>query len=185
LKLAETMGRLLRPPLGDEGLKIADSRDLVELLDSTPLGDGLGVVVVGPLCRASAATTDVLLKTIEEVDLRRVFPIFWAFSDTEVSSTIRSRCLLRWCPGVEEVEESLKLKAREILRAHLAGDVAGLIEGVKGCEPEPFLRGLVWALQEHGVTAKAGELWLSVRRLLRHREPTALELLVALLPEAS
>jgi hypothetical protein len=185
VKLAATLGRLLRPPIGDEGLKIADSRDIVELLDNSPLGDAPGVIIVGPLCRASPATTDVLLKTIEEVDPARVRPVFWATSDTEVSATVRSRCLLRWCPGVEETNEALLASVRTTLRACLESDVASIIESTKGCEVEPFLRAFVQALAEHGNDTASDRVWLSVRRLLRHREPTLLEFLAALLPEAS
>lgn len=183
--MAEGWGRLLRPPLGDDGLKIADSRELVELLDSTPIGDVPGVLIVGPLCRASSATTDVLLKTIEEVDPSRVRPIFWAITGADVSATVRSRCLMRWCPGEEPVDPASRESAKRALAACLDRDVAEVIESLKAVEPEPFLHALVHAILEHGVDGATDRIWVAARRLLRHREPTALELLAALLPEVS
>ena len=75
---AAKIGRLVAPPLGDDGLKVDEAREVVELLMTTPVGDKLGVVIVGPMDEAAAKSCDTLLKTLEEFKGGLIRPILWA-----------------------------------------------------------------------------------------------------------
>lgn len=171
--------------LGDEGLKIDDTRDIVDLLGNTPVGDLPGVVVMGPMCRAQPGTSDVLLKALEEFDPSRVRPLLWAFSESDVSPTIRSRCLLRWCPGNEEFPAEITSAARKAVKAALSGDIAVLIESVKGHDAESLLRAAATVLEETDMTARSEKLWLALRETVSYRNVSAIEVLTAFLPEAT
>jgi hypothetical protein len=184
MTLVPKLGRLLRD-LGDGGLKIEDTRELVELLGNTPVGDVPGVIVVGPMCRMQQGTADVLLKSLEEFDQTRVRPILWAYAEADVSPTIRSRCLLRWCAGEDAVSPEIVSAARKAVKASLAGDVAVVIESLKGQEVEPLLVGAAMVLEELGIDARSERLWLAIRETVSFRNASAIEALAAFLPEAT
>lgn len=177
------IGRLIHDPFGEEGLKIADSREIIELMNNAPVGDSPGVIVMGPLDRAQQVATDVLLKSIEEFDDQIVRPVLWAHDEAEVSPTIRSRCLRRWCPGPDAVDEEALEVARGLVEAALAGDVASVIEGLREQDPRDMLVASVTALRDRGVDAESESLWEALRRALKVRNPTASEALVAFLRE--
>jgi hypothetical protein len=182
LALVPKIGRLLRD-MGEDGLKIDDTRELADLLANTPVGDVPGVIVVGPMCRVQQGTADVLLKSLEEFDQTRVRPILWAFAEADVSPTVRSRCLLRWCAGEETIATEIASAARKAVKASIAGDVALVIEAVKGHDVEQLLAGAAMVLEDLGIDAQSERLWLSLRETISFRNVSAVEALAAFLPE--
>jgi len=181
LAMVPSLGRLLHEPFGDDGLKIAESREVVELMNHAPVGDRPGVVVIGPVCRAPPFSTDVLLKSIEEFDQRTVRPVLWAFDEAEVSATLRSRCLARWCPGTREVVPDAAEAARRAVDAVLLGDAAAVIEALHETDGRLVLEAAAGVLLGRGLDDVAGLLWESVRLPLRYRDPTPTEALAAFL----
>jgi len=181
MALVPALGRLIHEPFGEEGLKIAESREVIDLMNNTPVGDSPGVLLMGPLDRAQQAATDVLLKSIEEFDDRIVRPVLWAFDEAGVSPTIRSRCLRRWCPGPEVLDEDLLETARGLVEAALAGDVPSVIEGLREQEPRDVLVASAKALRDRGVDEESQALWEAIRGALKVRNPTASEALAAFL----
>ena len=181
MAIVPSLGRLLREPFGDAGLKIAESRAIIDLMNNTPVGDSPGVLVMGPMDRAMQAATDVLLKSIEEFDDRIVRPVLWALDEAEVSPTIRSRCLRRWCPGPEVLDEEVLDVARGVVEAALAGDIAAVIEGLREQDPGDVLVASAMALRDRGLDAETEDLWEALRATLRVRNPTASEALAVFL----
>jgi hypothetical protein len=181
---ARGLGRLLRE-FGEGGLKIADSRELVETMDGAPVGDVPGVVVVGPMDHAQQAAADVLLKTLEEFDPDQVRPVLWANDETEVSPTIRSRCLRRWCPGVWVTDEERLGVARELVEAALRRYRASVIELLKDQDSRGILESAAVALCERGIDTRTRSLWLSLRAVTRVHNPSATEVLAAFLLEGA
>jgi hypothetical protein len=175
------LGRLLHKPFGEEGLKIAESREIIDLMANAPVGDRAGVLVIGPLDTALPASTDVLLKSIEEFNPDIVRPVLWANDETEVSSTIRSRCLRKWCPGEHVVSESVMSTARQLVAESLGGHRASVIEILSGQVPREVLVGAAEALAERGIDGDTEDLWGNIRAVLRYRNPTATEVLAAFL----
>jgi hypothetical protein len=181
LRAVHGLGRLLHSPFGEEGLKIAESREIIDLMNNAPVGDRAGVIVVGPLDRALPASTDVLLKSIEEFNPDIVRPVLWANDETEVSTTIRSRCLRRWCPGQKVVDEDVMEAARQLVTEALGGHRASVVELLNDRDPRDMLVGAAQALNERGIDDETEELWERVRATLCHRNPTATEALAAFL----
>ena len=62
------------------------------------MGDKPPSLLVGPIDAATPEAADALLKTLEEVSKTSLRLILWADYLREVSPTIRSRCLVDWCP---------------------------------------------------------------------------------------
>lgn len=187
VKKAEEMGRLLAPPFGDAGLSTDTSREIVDILSSIPVGDEIGVVVIGPLDDVHPSAADALLKTLEDFDGKYVQPILWAEDAGSVVGTIRSRSLETWCPLQGSGLDSVYLKVAEgLCLAALEGRVATVIETLKehkGFEGQ-ILRASCKVLveQEGSWSDKARmSLWGSLRDVLSVREPTALEILSAYL----
>lgn len=178
---SSVIGRLLHAPFGGEGLKIAESREIVELMNSASVGDDPGVLVIGPMDRANRSAQDVLLKNIEEFDDRIVRPILWAIDEAEVLPTIRSRCVKQWCAGPDLYDEDMLYQARAVMDCSLMGDVAGLIEAVKDRDPRLLLEATARVMIEQGFDKKSADLWGRVRQLLRHKIPTTTEVLAAFL----
>ena len=98
---AAQLGRLVSEPIGDDGLKVADSRLIVILSEDAGVGDKLPVVIVGPLDRATPEAGDALLKTLEDLTDAPLQIVLWADYLGGVIGTIRSRSLDRWCPPDE------------------------------------------------------------------------------------
>jgi hypothetical protein len=179
------IGRLLHAPFGVKGLKIAESREIVGLMNSAPVGDQPGVLVIGPMDRATRSSQDVLLKNLEEFDDSIIRPILWAIDQAEVVSTIRSRCLQQWCPGPDLYDEDTLYQARGVVDCSLVGDVAGLVEALKDREPRPLLEAAARILAERGIDDETQGLWARVRKALQHKLPSINEVLAAFLAEAS
>jgi hypothetical protein len=170
----------LHEPFGDDGLKIADSREIVDLLSASPVGDGPGSVVIGPMDAANRMAADALLKTLEEFDERVVRPVLWARDEGGVASTIRSRCIRRWCPAEEEHEDEVVDLGRAVVTAIQDRDVAVLIETLKERDPEQVIVGVSLALAERRCAGMA-ETWRALREVSMVRDPTLTEVLAALL----
>lgn len=175
------IGRLIHEPFGEKGLKIAESREIIELMNSAPVGDKPGVLVMGPMDRATRSSQDVLLKNIEEFDDRIVRPILWAFDETEVVATIRSRCLRQWCPGAMSRDEEAIEAARSAVDCSLIRDVPGLVEVLKDKDPRAVLEATAQVLAEGGIDDSTKNLWEQVRAVLRFKNPTPTETLAAFL----
>ena len=187
IKRAEERGRLLAPPFGDAGLSTETSREIVEILSSTPVGDQVGVVVIGPLDDVHPSAADALLKTLEEFDGRYVQPILWAEDAGSVIGTIRSRSLETWCPLQGSGLDSVYMKvAEDLCRAALEHRVATVIETLKehkGFEMRILRASCAVLLEKEGSWSdkRRLSLWHSLRDVLLVREPTPLEILSAFL----
>lgn len=193
LEAVRSTGRLLHEPLGAKGLTADEARFLVDLMQSPPLGDQLGVLVAGPLDHAAPKSTDVLLKTIEEPP-PYIIPILWATDLGGVSATIRSRCLPIWAPldpHSSVVDEEIEGLARDLLQAVLAGHywqvpiVVGKVKATtkqRSREPE-LVAEVLDAMSSMLDNPKVFSLWESVRALACWRNPTPLELIAAFMPD--
>lgn len=175
------IGKLLHAPFGEKGLKIAESREIVDLMNSAPVGDEPGVLVIGPMDRATRSSQDVLLKNIEEFNDQLVRPILWANDEADVVATIRSRCIRQWCPGEDLYDEDTLYQARGVVDCALIGDVPGLIEALKDREPRPLLEATARVLAERGIDDQTADLWGRVRETLRFKLPSTNEALAVFL----
>ena len=108
----QSEGRRLGGPFGEGGLKIEDARNVLSLFDRIPPGRKKCMITVGPLNKATPASIDVLLKSVEEPP-RKVEIILWAEDLNGVLPTMISRCWPVWCPGEEmrEREEEARIFA--------------------------------------------------------------------------
>jgi hypothetical protein len=189
LNEAHRRGRLVSPPIGDDGLKVAEVRAIADLLLSTPVGMQTGIVVIGPMDRATREASDGLLKSVEDyTDV--VIPLLWAHDYGEVSPTIRSRCRDRWCPHGDEVEdEELEQDGRQLLASALnrrLWEIPTLVKryDVKGNRRLPDLLGVVADALAADCTLEALALWERLRPVLCYKNPTAIEVVAALVSEA-
>lgn len=180
---AKGLGRLLAV-FGSEGLKIAESREIIDMMGNSPVGDQPGVVVIGPMDWARQNATDVLLKTLEEFDPRVVCPVLWAHDESEVSPTIRSRCLRQWCPGEIVTDEEVATRARDLVNEALDRRYASVVELLKEQDPRQMLEAASDILRERGIDKTTRRLWESVRAASKAREPSMNEVVAAFLLEA-
>lgn len=135
-------GRLL--PFTGSSLKKEGARELVSLLAHRSVGSGQTSVLVGPVDEVNPATSDVLLKTIEEFDPNGTRPFLWAWDLGGVFHTLRSRCILRFCPGTDTRTEAYVTTAASVLKSYMDGDWVTLIESVREEEsPDLLLRAVV------------------------------------------
>lgn len=167
-------GRLLAPPFGAEGLKIKEAREIVALMSEIPLGDQQGVFIVGPLDLASPSSSDVLLKVLED-STGDPQPILWAVDIGRVRPTVRSRCLLSWCPGDESTV--LEEEARRLLEALSQDKVVDVVSLVKKHASYDLLKALARELAK----SFNWELWVKLRRVCVYKKPTVCEILDSLL----
>jgi hypothetical protein len=181
MAIVSRLGRLLHEPFGEKGLKIAESREVIELMNNASVGDEPGVVVIGPMDRANRSAQDVLLKNIEEFDDRIIRPVLWALDEADVLPTIRSRCLRRWCPGPDLYDEDVLDRGRAVVDCSLVRDVPGVIEGLKDTDPRQVLEAAARELSFRGIDDRTKHLWERVREALRFKAPTATEALAAFL----
>ncbi len=87
-------------PMGQDGLKVEDSRSIVELALEGTVGDLPPSLGVGPIDEATVEASDALLKTLEDtVGISPLRIILWANSLGGVRDTIISRCNSVWCPS--------------------------------------------------------------------------------------
>lgn len=145
LARVKEIGRLVAPPFGDEGLSVDESREICTLLLSVPVGEKVGVVVVGPIDNAKTLKSmDALLKSIEEVPSPYMQPILWADDLGGVISTVRSRCLETWAPGSSTPNPEFAALAKQIVSDVLASrfyTVPGAVIGSKNIKDEVELPG--------------------------------------------
>lgn len=179
LNEAIRLGRLLHAPIGDEGLKVDEARQVVSLLSTTPIGNQRGTLVVGPMDTATIFAADALLKKIEEFDGDMVQPVLWALDIGGVRPTIKSRCLPRWAPDTGDAEEDVELvqDGWDLSDAAQQGNlapIAALMKKYKKREVD-LMRSAVDAMASEG-TAEALSLWASVRKVAMYWNPTALEI---------
>ena len=187
---ASRIGRLVAPPFGADGLRTDDAREIVNLMLSTPVGEELGVIVIGPIDEANPKAGDVLLKRLEEFNDIVVQPVLWAHDLGGVAPTIRSRCLERWVSGAKESEDEDEFviqSAWALVDAALARDYGLLQETIKPLTGKKFtgcgrglLLGIADALQTDFQDPHRRALWESVRPITRWKNPTMTEIVAAL-----
>lgn len=176
LEAARSYGRLLHEPFGQEGLKIEESRTIIDLMANAPLGDKPGVLILGPMDHAWPAAADALLKSLEEFEGDIVRPVLWAHDEGGVKATIRSRCIRRWCPGPEISDKAILEQVRILVESSLKGNRAGVLESLKDLEGD-ILLAATQILRERTVFSK-GEvrLWERIRGVLRFHNPSPTEI---------
>jgi hypothetical protein len=182
-----SVGRPVAAPFGECGLKIDEARSVINLMRNAPIGDVPGSVLIGPLDIAAQNATDVLLKCIEEFDPEIVRPVLWAKDLGAVSSTIKSRCLHRWCPDVpaDEDRESLIRIAFDLVDASTAGDLAKVIEvlkeGTKDMAAQDIIEASAQALatDPKALVGAHHALWERLRALSLYRNVSRTELMAA------
>lgn len=105
------------PPVGGGGLKVKDSRDLVEVAMEGIIGERLPSVVVGPMNASTPEAADALLKTLEETDGTQLLRfVLWSENLHGVIPTIQSRCNCVWSPSTgSESELAVESSAEEFL----------------------------------------------------------------------
>lgn len=124
-------GRLL--PFTGSDLKKEGARELTSLISrGLPGGAPTGSVLVGPVDEIASATSDVLLKTIEEFNPLGVRPFLWAWDLGGVANTLKSRCVLKFCPGEDPRLEGYEAAAQSVLKFYLDGDWVSLVEELRG-----------------------------------------------------
>jgi len=184
----------MAPPFGSTGLKVDEAREFVALMRTTPLGEGKGVVVAGPMDLANPKAADTLLKCIEEFDGEAMVPVLWAHDLGGVIPTIQSRCLDRWCPatGDEEIDEEVVGAAQALIRASLSQEVWKIPPLLAAVLKDKNSKGreipLLWEMSEALVAyltrPEARELWERLREVATYYNPTFIEIQAALLPPA-
>ena len=132
IERAEALGRPLDDPLGDKGLKVADSRKIVALAQHPGIGDRPPSLVVGPLDLATPEAADALLKTLEDLSDAPLRLVLWADYLIGVIPTIRSRTRHEWCPVPEGMAWPDPL-------AHYEDQAKSLLKGVLERDPVRIL----------------------------------------------
>lgn len=173
---AESVGRLVSEPIGDKGLKVDDSREIVRLSQLSGVGDKPPVVLIGPLDKATPEASDALLKTLEDLAEGPLRILLWADNLHGVVGTIRSRSLLEWCPpsnpnGYMTLYAHLKPSAQKMcdhaLNKNLPGALSVLDENAK--EAEALLDAVVHCLSERAGEKQIQWLWENLRPAIGSR----------------
>jgi hypothetical protein len=111
-----------------DGLDTETVREAVSALTAPPVGDQRGSVVIGPVDLLTRAdVVDALLKVLEEGHHRLPRCFLWATDVGGVRPTIRSRCLMEWCPGQVVIPADVLRTAEQAVRLSKRGDGAGVI----------------------------------------------------------
>lgn len=169
--LKETPGKLIGT-IGDDGLKVDAVRDLLDLIETNPIGDDPGIVLVGPLDEGSSESLNALLKTLEEGTGEHIQLLLWALDLSAVLPTIRSRCgNIQWCPGDSNVtaEAPFLGVAEKLCEAALkkrVGSVVSLWAEQTGKE-EQILRAsaeVLWKKEDWPLDARLS-LWKKLRKV--------------------
>lgn len=126
---ASTFGRLL--PFTGSSLKKDGAREIVSLFSQRAVGGGQASVLIGPVDEINPATSDVLLKSIEDFDPAGTRPFLWAWDLGGVAHTLRSRCILQFCAGNDSRTEEYLPMAVSLLKAYREGDWVTLVESLK------------------------------------------------------
>lgn len=182
VEAAAREGLPLDDPIGDDGLKTDDVRELVSRLRAPAIGSKRGTLVIGPIDGIPVSAADAMLKTIEEVRDDGTLPILWARDVGGVIPTIVSRCLVKWCPAGADPDLPYIEAAEKLVRAALTGKWGTVIETMKehkGSEYE------VLAATASVLSTARGDqwipLWLSIRDVLCSRHLSKTEAVSALL----
>lgn len=158
------------------GLTVGQVRDIIPLLQSVPVGGGERCIVLGPMDRTKAQSSDILLKIVEEPRANSHVAVLWAFDLGGVSGTLRSRCRAIWSPADAVLDETMLADARQGLLDALsgkAGDLSLRMTRWKGKESE-LLDAICKNLARD---RKALALWPSLRKTaMDARGPLASEL---------
>jgi len=160
--------------MGDGGLKVDDSRLIVDLALYPGVGTKPPSLVIGPLDRATPEAADALLKTIEEISTKPLRLVLWADYLALVVPTIRSRSQDVWCPaGPSWVPpwDYLEEEAKQLCKAVLMEDPSRILGALEGREKDwdDLLHALCQKLAdevggEHG--AVAAQAWVALRGVL-------------------
>lgn len=181
---ANRIGRLVAPPIGDDGLKVDDARRVTELLMSVPTGELMGVVVIGPMDEANAKSSDTLLKSIEEFPGDYTVPIMWAHDLGGVSMTIRSRCLDRFVTALGTNDNDVVVAAAfRIIEAVIAKEYLTVVDTMRSYDKREadLIAALSEALSTGLEREDYREIWGRVRRVAEFRNPFLSELIVAMI----
>ncbi len=170
---ADLIGRLISEPIGDRGLKVDDSREIVRMAQQGSVGDKPPVVIVGPLDRATPEAADALLKTLEDLAEGQLRIILWADYLIGVSGTLRSRALLEWCPpksasGWSSLYAHLNGAAHKLCEAALHHNIPGVLSILEenADQTEALLDALSYNLAERACLEDVGWLWVGLREAL-------------------
>lgn len=169
-------------PFGEGGLKIEDARVVVALSNQLPPGRQKCTVVVGPLNKATPASADVLLKSIEEPP-KKLEIILWSEDLNGVPPTIISRCWPMWCPGEESCR---KVEEANLLAVYFSEgkfcEVAQILSSNKE-ELEELCKSLALVLSESNFFKEEDLflIWSKVRLLLKRKKISYLDLCSSLL----
>ena len=170
IAFAREVGRPVSSPIGDDGLKVDDSRALVALAGSSGVGDRPPCVVVGPLDDATPEAADALLKTLEDLASGPLRIILWCESIGGVIGTIRSRTLPRWSPAPEGWVSPYKdAHAEKLVAAWAKDDLAGCLAVISDNRKDwsALLRGFCEVIStDHVEDPRTVKAWESVRPLL-------------------
>ena len=173
--------RPVSEPMGDGGLKVDDSRLLVEIASVAPVGDKKGTLVLGPLDRATPEAADALLKTLEDLAEGPVRLVPWAWDLAGVLPTIRSRTLHQWCPGPDPLsylKGAAEGLAKAVTEKRLPA-VAEALSEINDGEREDLLvavQGPLLAMGSEGI-----DVWVRLRPLISGRGVARLPAVVALM----
>ena len=194
VRAAAEAGRPIADPVGDAGLKVSDSRAVVDLVVGGAIGDAVPTLVVGPMDGATPEASDALLKTLEDLTEGPVVLSLWADWVGGVVPTIRSRVSEVWCPAVAGTLDPLSpflqagASAAGCAMSGAVGDAIGIVIEHEGTEGE-LLRAAARALTPHiqsedtDVAEKALIVWRRIRLALRR--PTRLSAMRALIGGSS
>lgn len=167
---ARSVGRLLLDPLGDQGLKVADARAVVELASSSGIGDRPPCVILGPLDRATPSAGDALLKTLEDLATAPLQIVLWADFLGGVLLTLRSRSLPRWCPPPPYWSSPyMDDDAKQLWTSYSQKDLGACLETLRKRQKDwaDLLQGVCEvAAEEAPLHPAAARLWGQVRPLL-------------------
>ena len=174
VKISEEIGRPISDPIGDQGLKVDDSRLIVNraLVGGSGVGDRPPTVVLGPLDKATPEAADALLKTLEDLADAPLRIFLWADFLSDVSPTIRSRTLHQWSPGAYRISKSLKESCEAVINYARSEELDGrliesLLDSLEKYDAEVFLDALVFCMaQEEQYPLR---LWERVRPILGAR----------------
>jgi len=166
---AKEVGRLACDPLGDAGLKVDDSRLVVELAGNSGVGDAPPVVIIGPIDRATPEASDALLKTLEDLAEGPLGIVLWTDHLGGVRDTICSRTLALWCPPEAHWSSPYQDEDTARLRdAFLQDDLSaclGIIYGRQKDWPD-LLMGFCEALTQDAEDPRVPRIWDSIRPIL-------------------
>lgn len=197
VELSKKLGRPVSEPIGDAGLKVDDSRAIIEMADSSGIGDAPPSVVVGPLDAATPEASDALLKTLEDLCDGPLSIVLWADHLRGVSGTIQSRTRAVWCPPGPRTPDPLAYmsdRAKVLAAALLEEDevkILGVLEDLsetkEGAKDWPDLilaacAVLSGKITEDKLCGKVVEVWGRLRPVLDGKG-SILTAADALLPE--